>query len=133
MKQVLNKSKDAIEAQYLDKPIEEAKKIKAEREKVEKETKVIANEKDTKKIRPLEIEKLELENEATKVNIMKSKLELIQGISKLISDGIIQNDSKIQMTINDMLFLEKDNTSIKYGEDIELIEEDGIIKSPEAE
>jgi hypothetical protein len=133
VKQVLNKSKDAIEAQYLDKPIEEAKKIKAEREKVEKETKVIANEKDTKKIRSLEIEKLELENEATKVNIMKSKLELIQGISKLISDGIIQNDSKIQMTINDMLFLEKDNTSIKYGEDIELIEEDGIIKSPEAE
>jgi hypothetical protein len=133
VKQVLNKSKEAIESQYLDKPIEEAKKIKAEREKVEKETKVIANEEDTKKIRSLEIEKLELENESTKVNIMKSKLELIQGISKLIADGIIQNDSKIQLTINDMLFIEKDNDGLKYGEDIELIEEDGIIKSAETD
>lgn len=117
----------------MDKPIEEAKKIKAEREKVEKETKVIVDEEDAKKIRNLEIEKLQLDNEAMKVNIMKSKLELIQGISKLISDGLIQNDSNIQLIINDMLFIEKDNNSIKVGEDIELIEEDGIIKSSETD
>ncbi|KAB8151712.1 hypothetical protein EZY14_017570 [Kordia sp. TARA_039_SRF] len=131
VKEVLNKSKEALQAHYLEKPIEEAKKIKAEREKVEKETKSIVNEEDAKKIRDLEIEKLRLENEAAKVNIMKGKLELIQGISKLISDGIVQNDSNIQLMLNDMLFLEKKNDSVNEGENIEIIEEDGIVKPPE--
>lgn len=131
VKQVLDKSKDAIEAKYLDTPIEEAKKIKAEREKVERETASLINSKDAEKLRELEIEKLELENRAAEVRIIQEKLKVIKGISELIADGVLQNDSKIQLIVNDMLFLEKDNEQITLGEDIEVIEEDQILMKKE--
>ncbi|WP_298248089.1 hypothetical protein [uncultured Christiangramia sp.] len=131
VKEVLDKSKDAVEAKYLDTPIEEAKKIKAEREKLQKETEGLIDSKDADKLRKLEIEKLELENRAAEIRIMQDKLNVIKGISQLVADGVIQNDSKIQVMVNDMLFLEKDNEGFRTGEDIEIIEEDQIIKKKE--
>lgn len=50
VKQVLNKSKEALEANYIDKPIEETKKIAAEREQIEKTTRGITDEKDSKRL-----------------------------------------------------------------------------------
>lgn len=131
VKEVLDKSKNAIEAKYLDTPVEEMKKIKAEREKLEKETESLVNAEDAEKIRKLQIEKLELDNEAAKVKIMQEKLNLIKGISDLATNGIIQNDSNMQILINDMLYLEKGEEGVRSGEDLEIIEEDQIINKKE--
>lgn len=46
---------------------------------------------------------------------MKSKLELINGVSQLVRDGIIQNDSDFQLMVNNMLFFEKKKTEIFTG------------------
>lgn len=131
VKEVLDKSKNAIEAKYVDTPIEEVKKIKAEREKLEKETESLTNATDAERLRQLNIEKLELENKATEIKIMQERINVIRGISELVTDGIIQNDSKIQILVNDMLYLEKDNEGVLLGENIEIIEEDQVIKKKE--
>jgi len=130
VKEVLDKSKEALKSQYLEKPIEEAKKLKAEREKIEKEKNIILSKSEAKETNRLQMKKLHLENEAMRVKIMKDKIELINGISQLIANGIVKNDSNIQVLINDLLYIEKTEDEIIEGEDIEIIEEDQIVNIP---
>ena len=130
VKDILNKTKDAVESQYLDRPIEEVKKTQAEREKIEKETKNLPNEDESKELLKLEIERKKLENEALKIKIGKDKLDLLVNISELVAKGLVKNDSNLQFSINDVLFFEVRNNEFSGGEDIEIIEEDQKVILP---
>jgi hypothetical protein len=130
VKQVLDKGRKAAEAQYLDKPINEAERTKAETGKIVKETEALLSADQQKQLHDLEIEKKELDLDEKKIEIMNKatdgmikRFEALRQISTLIKEGIIKNDSDIQIIVNDLLFFQKVGGKIRSGEPISIIEE----------
>lgn len=122
VKQILDKGRKAAEAKYLETPIEEAEKLRAEKEKVMKETSVIISSDLAKEGHELDLMKKRLEIQDKAAEIALKRLQAIKGLSELIKEGILSNDSDFQIMINDLLFLEKQSGKLRSGESIELIE-----------
>ena len=64
----------------------------------------------------LELQAKEMEIEEQKADIRLKNIEAIKGISELIKDGIIQNNSAIQIHINGMLLIKKDEMQVTLGD-----------------
>ena len=99
------KGKQAAEDQYLSKPIEEVKKLEAERTKTERET---YTEKQAQELRELELEKKRQE-------LIKMRLENIKSVAELIKEGLIPI-SDLQIDINKVLYLKKVNNEVEVNE-----------------
>jgi hypothetical protein len=110
-KEILHKAKKAAEAELFDIRITNVEKSVAETEKIKKETANMVSEEMANETNYIDLErkKLELLEKAVDVENKildgKSKrIELATKLSNLIKDGIIQNDSDIQIEINNLLF-----------------------------
>jgi hypothetical protein len=126
--EVLKTSQQAVETIITKKPIEEIKKFEAEEnkllaeaEKLEKESKNVMAEEMAKvshelsiQDQILELQKKQAEIEDKKVETLQKKLQALRQISELIKDGILQNNSNVQIMINDILFIEKIKTEVKH-------------------
>jgi hypothetical protein len=142
---LLTKARQAIEAALYKKPFDEITKLEAEKDKilaekkkVEIETSIIDPEiEKLKQIVSLhkeliELQKSEIEIEERKVNVRLKNLEYIEKLSDVIKNGVQQNDSNIQIIVNEVLYLEIDRlkNSIK-ADPIEFIDVREEIKSKE--
>jgi len=125
VKQVLDKGRKAVESQYLDKPIEEVEKLKAEKEKTIKETDNLLTKEQSNQLHEMEIERMEIELQNSKVELELKKIQLLKGYSELIKEGILVNDSNFQIKINEVLYLKKE-PQLTIGENIEIIAEKEI-------
>lgn len=127
VKQVLEKGRQAVENHYLDRPIEEVGKIKAEKEKTLKETDNLLTKEQTNQLHNMEIERKQIEMEDMKLELELKKVQLIKGYSELIKEGVLMNDSNFQIKINEVLYLKKE-PQLALGENIEIIAEKEIKK-----
>ncbi|KRD08944.1 hypothetical protein ASE21_13925 [Flavobacterium sp. Root901] len=125
VKQVLEKGRQAAESQFLDRPIEEVQKIKAEKEKTIKETDNLLTKEQVTELHEIEVERKRIEVQDLKVELELKKMQLLRGYSELIKDGILVNDSNFQIKINDLLYLKKE-PQLVIGENIEIIAENEI-------
>lgn len=125
VKQVLDKGRKAAESQYLDKPIEEVEKIKAEKEKTIKETEGLLDKEQSNQLHEIEIQRKQIELQDLRMELELKKIQLIKGYSELIKDGILINDSNFQIKINEVLYLKKE-PQLALGENIEIISEKEI-------
>ncbi|TAJ14053.1 hypothetical protein DMA11_06785 [Marinilabiliaceae bacterium JC017] len=114
-KNILNKSKKALESKYLDKEILEVKKT-------EKEIEGMPDAKHLKENRRLELENRRLQNEKLNIENKLKKLEFIKGISELVKQGMLKVDSDFQIMINDLLYTGIENGKIIQGEDLDVIQ-----------
>ncbi|WP_299463189.1 hypothetical protein [uncultured Microscilla sp.] len=115
VKQILENVKDGIMAEKVQKPIEEVNKIKAQTEKLNKESDIIETKEERKESRDLDmdIKRLErdgkaLENKHKEADLMDKKLDLLKKISAFAKEGLT-NDSDLQMMINDVLFIGRED------------------------
>lgn len=132
VKQVLEKSRLAIESKYMDIPIQEAEKLAAEKTKTIRETDNLLSKEEAKEIHKLDVIKRRLEIQDKAADIALKKIQVIKGISELITTGILANDSDFQIMINDLLYIEKKDKKYIAGENIEFIEEREIKKDKPA-
>ncbi|MGN6342222.1 MAG: hypothetical protein ACTHML_14710 [Ginsengibacter sp.] len=129
LSQVLKKTIKGLETYYTKIPVEEIDKFEAEKnklnaeaEKITKESRQMHEDDDAKFLNSLEIhEKLldlqrkEIEIEDKKADVRLKNVQYLSQLSELITNGIVQNDSDIQILINEALFFKKDQGIIEYG------------------
>lgn len=135
LKDVLEKSRELVEVAITKKPTNEIRKFKAEEDKlrseankIKKETAIIMDEKVAKLSQELSIQnqildlqKKEVEIEDKKADVRLKNLTAIEKLSELIKNGIIQNDSNVEIMINDILYIEKTKVHVTY-ENIDLLD-----------
>jgi len=107
VKDVLSKGLQAAEAQYLDKPINEADKIKAEADMIKKQSGVVMDADQARHANELELQLKELDVvertldiEAKAIENKLKKIELHKKISDLIKDRLLEVDSPLTIEIN---------------------------------
>lgn len=136
VQEVLDKSRDAVVAEYLDKRIETAKKLKSEREKIEKERDAIAKQSDAlpnaeeaeitrdqqRKLKDLEIREKETDIVRKELENRIRSLEFVEKASSLIAKGVIAADP-VRIDINGIMFLLTDSNEVRQGPDIKTIRE----------
>jgi hypothetical protein len=117
---VLEKSKKSLEAELFDKRITQVEKSIAETNKLQKETDILPSKEQANEAVVLDNQKKQLEILEKQIDIenklLEGKLKRIDIASKLstmIKDGLVQNDSNIQIEINNMLFLSKGENLIE--------------------
>ncbi|MDR2284235.1 MAG: hypothetical protein LBE37_13545 [Sphingobacterium sp.] len=98
----------------------DVKKSKAEIQKLEGESKLLEIELNSKPSEieyqisnALMLEKQALENEKLRIEIAKDKIEIIEKLSQLATQGILQAD-EIKIEINDFLFLVNNSQSPRF-------------------
>ncbi|RZJ92084.1 MAG: hypothetical protein EOO20_03030 [Chryseobacterium sp.] len=107
VKEVLLKGVQAAQAQYLDKPINEADKLKAEADMIKKQSEVVMDADQARHANELELQLKELDVvertldiEAKAIENKLKKIELHKKISDLIKDRLLEVDSPLTLEIN---------------------------------
>lgn len=126
VKQVLGKARNAVEANYLDKPIEEAGKLKAEKEKTLKEADNLRSKEEASVMFDLERQEKQLEIMDKAADLALKKIQIIRGFSELIKEGILGIESDFEIIINSIVFIQKKDGKIFIGEHLDIIEEKEI-------
>lgn len=135
IKDVLKTSRQAIETAYTKKPTDELRKFEAEKdklnaeaEKIKKETENIIDSESAQLLNELNIQnqildlqKKEVEIEDKKADVRLKNLQAVGQLTELIKNGIIQNNSSVQVMINEILFVKKEPGQISY-DNIEFID-----------
>lgn len=136
VKDLANKLVEAGEAKYLDQPIAEAAKTKAEEKKINKEADNLRDKEQSEELHRLEIIKLKTEidgmqidnqgkakdNQLKELAIVEKKLELFERYSEVIKNAALHVDNDFEILINDMPFIKKEAGKLSIGKPIELIE-----------
>jgi hypothetical protein len=129
VRQVLQKGRDAVESHYLDRPMEEVAKNRAEREKIEEDTKSSVAERErmpdkqqSRESNDLDIEKKRQEVRAQKLDNDLKQIEVIRLTSQLVRDGIVSAD-KVTIDINELGYLLVDGSKCKRGVEMSAIED----------
>jgi hypothetical protein len=127
---VFKNLRQGLESVYHKKPIDEIQKLEAEKNKLYADASKIAKEEKNLMTQEqaylknqlslhkdlLDIQSKELENESKKAEVRLKNLEYLKGLSSLMKDGIIQNNSDIQILINDLVFFKQENKHIFLGD-----------------
>lgn len=132
VKEVLEKSKDAVIASKLDRPIGEVDKINAEADKLRAESEQLAVKTESmqedrlleRESKELDNEKKRLDNEKQAIENRMAKLQLYKEASTMIRDGIIRADP-VQIDVNDLMYMLIEGGTATEGNDIGRIEEAG--------
>lgn len=134
--EVLKTVRQGLEAHYFHKPIGEIKKaeseavkIKAEANKIEKETENLPTPEEARITKIIDIQQnllalqeKEIDLEVKKADIRLKNLQYLKGLSELMKEGIIQNDSNLKIMINSILFVEKKDNKLTQLGSIELLD-----------
>lgn len=129
LSQVLKQSLRAVEVFYTKKPLEEIDKYESEKnnldaqtEKIKKETILMHEDGDAELLNKLDIhgkildiQKKEVEIEDKKADVRLKNAMYLKQLSELMTNGIIQNNSDIQILINDALYFNKHKNQTDYG------------------
>lgn len=143
--QVLKTSRQALESVYHKKPFDEIKKfeaesnkINAEADKIKKETASMLNDSQSELQNELslhnqflELQKKEVEIESMKADVRLKNIEALTKISDVLEKGIIQNNSQIQILINQCVYIERKNNEIVKADPIEFFEANETIENKE--
>jgi hypothetical protein len=108
---LMKKFRQGIEAVIHKKPFGEIKKSEAEADKTTKEMQNMPTKEQADIMNQLNIQEKILDIEAKKEDIRAKKIENITKLSKLIEDGMLENDGELQIYINSCLFLNITNNS----------------------
>ena len=142
VKEVLEKTRDAVIAEQLDKRIkgvekleEDTLKTKAERIALERQSESVPDAEEAKKIRGLEIQKKELEIREKIADIKRKEienqqkeLELYEKLAYMMKEGLLTS-APVEIQINGVPFLSYENKEILPGRDMNAIDEKGAGKS----
>jgi hypothetical protein len=144
VKQLLEKTRDAVVADQLDKKIETTGKIKAEKEKLETEAELLKQKLDTgpsaseaRLARHNELARQEIELQRLRIAAEKEHLEnvwlgmqIIEKRANMIREGIGLNDP-MQIEINGIRYLSSENGKIQKGASMEVIDSDSTKNAPD--
>lgn len=107
VKEVLSKGVQAAEAQYLDKPINEADKVRAEADMIRKQSNAVMDADQARHANELELQLKELDViertldiEAKAIENKLKKIEAHKKISEMIKDRLLEVDSPLTIEIN---------------------------------
>lgn len=141
VKEVLEKTRDAVIAEQLDKRIkgvekleEDALKTKAERLALERQSENVPDAEEARKLRGLEIQRRELEVRE-KIAIIKrieienqqKELELYEKLAYMMKEGLLTS-APVEIHINGIPFLSYKNREIVPGRDMNMIDEKSVRK-----
>ncbi|MBE9159819.1 hypothetical protein IQ265_23720 [Nodosilinea sp. LEGE 06152] len=138
VKEVLEKTRDAVIAEQLDKRIEGVKKLeeetlktRAERISLERQSESLPDTEEAKKLRELEIKRKELEIREKTVDIerkeienQQKKLELYEKVAYMMREGML-NSSPMEIQINGLPFLSCNDKKILPGSSMDAIDQEG--------
>ncbi|MBD2303199.1 hypothetical protein [Nostoc sp. FACHB-190] len=141
LKRLLEKGRDALEAEYLDKSIAnndktqaEARKANAEADSIQRQKEVLPDSEEAQKIRAFNLQKQELEIRKLQAEIKKIELENIEKsvniterLAYMVKEGMLSANS-VNIDINGVPYLSSSNGKIIQGASIEDIEAKGLIK-----
>jgi hypothetical protein len=128
VREVLHKGRNAAVAHYLDRPTEEAQKLRAEREKLEEEKRLLQQKADSystdaeKRITELNIAVKEEELRSQQLDNSLKAIELVERASSLVRDGLISAD-KLSIDINGLAYFLFDGRNVDTGEPMARIEQ----------
>lgn len=131
VKEVIEKSRDAVIADCLDKRIEQVRKLESERVKIDEEIVSLKKKRDLmpskkeaassrkreKKLQELEIDDKVLDVQRKYIENSIKSLEFMEKASDLIKDGIIKTD-RVEIDINKLFFLSIDSEIVRRGMNI---------------
>lgn len=107
VKAVLRKGFESAEANYLEKPVVEVNKTKAEIEQIKKTTDAIVDGSTAKEFHDLELteKKIDIVNKAMDaelkhLELKNKKLDYEVRLSEMIKNGLLQNESDMEIEIN---------------------------------
>lgn len=115
-KQILTKTKSALESYAIERHIEPVEKSRVERKKTEEEIKRLMSEEQTKEIHKLEIAKGHEELEALRLSNLEKKLEIMDKMSSMLANGLVSIDSNYRIEIDGSLFIEQKDKKIKTND-----------------
>jgi hypothetical protein len=128
VKEILEKARDAAIAEQLDKRIEEAAKVRAERLKIEEERAAIrAHEavgespEEAAIRRGLELKKLELEIASGKLSLAERRFELAKKVAYMVKEGPIFAEP-VEIEVNGQPFLAIENGKLRMGSPMQDLE-----------
>lgn len=136
VKEVLEKTRDAVIAEQLDRRIEGVKKLeeetlktRAERVSLERQSESLPDTEEAKKLRELEIKRKELEIREKTVDIerkeienQQKKLELYEKVAYMMREGML-NSSPLEIQINGLPFLSCNDKKILPGASMDAIDQ----------
>ncbi len=131
VRESLDKGRKAAESFYLDRPIEDVAKTRAEKEKLEEEIRDIKLNRSERPDKALLEELRMIELEERREDLLAKKLEnrirsldLVEKASNLVKDGIVSADG-VEINVNDLLLFCCDGQNAQIGKDMKDIEEAG--------
>jgi hypothetical protein len=141
VKEVLEKTRDAVIAEQLDKRIkgvekleEDTLKTKAERIALERQSENVPDAEEAKKLRGLEIQRKELEIrekiadvKRKEIENQQKELELYEKLAYMMKEGLLTS-APVEIQINGVPFLSYENKEILPGRDMNAIDEKGVRK-----
>lgn len=141
VKEVLEKTRDAVIAEQLDKRIkgvekleEDTLKTKAERLALERQSENVPDAEEARKLRGLEIQRKELEIREKIADIKRKEienqqkeLELYEKLAYMMKEGLLTS-APVEIQINGIPFLSYENREIVPGRDMNMIDEKGVRK-----
>jgi hypothetical protein len=141
VKEVLEKTRDAVVAEQLDKRIkgvekleEDTLKTKAERLALERQSENVPDAEEARKLRGLEIQRKELEIREKIADIKRKEienqqkeLELYEKLAYMMKEGLLTS-APVEIQINGIPFLSYENREIVPGRDMNMIDEKGVRK-----
>jgi hypothetical protein len=141
VKDLLEKSRDAVLAEQVVKRVEGAEKIReeklklqAERSVIEKQTELIPDSEEAKKIRELELRRKELEIREKEADVKhkelqnyKATLDVVQQMGYLMREGLLAS-APVEIKINGETFLACQDGQFLSGAAMEAIDQAGAVK-----
>ena len=117
VKEILEKGRDAAVSQYLEAPVVNVNKTKAETELISAQAKQLPDGEHLSRMRELELQEKEAQVRSMHLDNLAKQFELIAKASQMVKAGLVSVDS-VQIDINDALFYVKKQNVIGKGEDI---------------
>jgi hypothetical protein len=136
VKEIVEKTREAVVATKLERPVDEVNKIRADTDKLREEAMKISAERqqlpdseEARAIKELDLRRRMLENEERQVEIERKeienrllKLQVIERFSQLIGDGLVRADP-VEIDVNGLMLLLLKDGKVTVGKGIDSIED----------
>ncbi|SKA41133.1 hypothetical protein SAMN04488128_105344 [Chitinophaga eiseniae] len=115
-KEIFTKAQKAAQGYALDRHVEPYEKMKAERQKTEKETKRMMSEEQTREYNELLLEAKREEVKAMKLANKKQEMEMDDMLVERLARGLVQMDPDFRVVANDRLMIQQENGHLTTGD-----------------
>ncbi len=114
-KQVLKKSKVALESYVLERHIEPIEKSKSDRKKTEEELKRMFPIDNISELHKIHLEKEKEQLISLKLDNLQKKIAINSKLSEMLASGLFSIDSDYRIELNNLLLIKQENGKLEFG------------------